>query len=142
MKKHFNFKLIAAIVLLVVLTLNVQYALTGYKAADVSARDYSSTSSESSSSSETDVSQSGFLGVETYTSCPEKYDMTYSMGQTLNFSYQLSVSITGISYIGSASVGGGTTYSYVSSASGVRQAKERNCPGYFGSCSHRDCGQF
>ncbi|MCF6407496.1 hypothetical protein L3C95_31680 [Chitinophaga filiformis] len=140
MKKHINFKLIAAIVLLVVLTLNVQYALTGYKAADVYARDYSS--SESGSSSESDMSQSGLLGEETYTSCADKYDMTYSMGQTLTFSYQLSANISGISYIGSASVGGGTSYNYISTTSGVRQAKERNCPGYFGFCSHRDCGQF
>ncbi|PSL24447.1 hypothetical protein [Chitinophaga ginsengisoli] len=142
MKKHINFKVIAAIVLLVVLTLNVQYALTGYNAADVYARDNTSSSSQSSSSSESDMSQSGLLGEETYSSCPEKYDLTYSNGQTLSFSYQLSASITGISYVGSASVGGGTSYNYVSTVSGVRQAKERNCPGYFGWCSHRDCGQF
>lgn len=137
MKKRFNLKLVASIVLLGVLVLNIQYALTGYNGADVFARQ----TSQSGTSSSDATSSAGFLGNETYSSCGAKYDYTYTGGQTLVFTYNAGASVTNLSYIGSASAGYGVSYTYYSTGSGVIQAEKRDCPGYLGLCTHQACGE-
>lgn len=134
MKKRFNFKVIAAVVLLGVLVLNIQYALTGYNGADVSARQ----SSQSNTSTEVTGT---ILGVSTYYNCDSKYDITYTSGQTIALTYQVGAGATNLSYIGSISGGWGASYIYTSSRSGVIQAMRTECPGYAGFCWHKSCGE-
>lgn len=135
MKKRFNLKLVASIVLLGVLVLNIQYALTGYNGADVFARQ----SSQSNTSS--DGTGTAILGVATYTTCDSRYDISYTSGQTLVLTYQVGAGATNLSYIGSVSGGYGASYTYYSSQGGVIQAESRNCPGYGGFCTHKACGE-